>query len=301
VCKGLPPERAAKLLADALAKASDSPAQEALAQVLVEVCKGLPPERAATHLKPAAKLLVDALAKASNSPARATLAGVLVEVCQGLPPKVAATHLEPAAKLLADALAKASDSPARASLAWGLAEVCKGLPPERAATHLKPAAKLLVDALAKASDSPAQEALARSLAEVCQGLPADRAATHLLRGCVLYPELQQQFILSTLPHSAVSTVGLLSSPSGPGPLLAIFARVSEGAIPSLAEVVARSSLPDVVRVLQHPLCYGPARDLFLRRAEQLTGQKFATRWDLVDWLARNHPEIDLSAPPPEPE
>jgi hypothetical protein len=54
-------------------------------------------------------------------------------------------------------------------------------------------------------------------------------------------------------------------------------------------------------VLQQPLCYGEARDVFLRRAEQLSGQQFATRWELVDWLARNRPDIDLSAPPPEPE
>jgi hypothetical protein len=213
-------------------------------------------------------------------------------VGKGLPP-------ERAAKLLADALAKESDSSARAALAGGLAEVCKGLPPEVATTHLEPAAKLLADALAKESDPEARAALAGGLAELGMGLPPCPAAAHLLRGCAQYPELQKQFILSTLPHSGASTVGLLGSPSGPGPLLAVSARVVGGAVPSFAELAARSSLPDVVRVLQHPLCYGEPRDIFLRRAEQLAGQKFATRWQLVDWLARNRPQIKLSAPPPD--
>jgi hypothetical protein len=62
-------------------------------------------------------------------------------------------------------------------------------------------------------------------------------------------------------------------------------------------VVGRSSLPGSVTALKHPLCYGEPRALFLRRVERLTKQQFKTRWELVDWLTRNRPDINLSTPP----
>jgi hypothetical protein len=67
--------------------------------------------------------------------------------------------------------------------------------------------------------------------------------------------------------------------------------------PALGASAQRCSLEESVEALKHPFCWGEERGLFLRRAEQLTGQKFRTRWELVDWLRQNHPDIDLSAPP----
>jgi hypothetical protein len=148
-------------------------------------------------------------------------------------------------------------------LARNIVHSTRRLPPDRAATHLDPAAKLLVEALAKEQDSSARAALARGLVEVCKALPSDRAATYLLRSFAQYPQLQSGFI------------------------------------PAISEVAGRCSLPDLIRSLEHPVCYGQARQVFLRRVEQLAERQFQTRWEMVAWLIKNHPEIDLSRPPQE--
>jgi hypothetical protein len=182
-------------------------------------------------------------------------------VCKALPADPAATYLGPAAKVLAEALAKESSSSDRAALGGGLVEVCKALPADQAATYLGPAAKVLAEALAKESSPDERTALARGLAEVCKTLSANRAIPYLLLGFAQNPEVQEQ---------------LLSS---------------------LSEVSGRSLLADVVESLKQPLCYGEARQVFLRRAEQLAKRNFKTRWELVDWLTANHPEINPSTPP----
>jgi hypothetical protein len=70
-------------------------------------------------------------------------------------------------------------------------------------------------------------------------------------------------------------------------------------IQSLADIAERCLLADVVESLKHPLCYGDARQIFLQRAEELTGQQFKTRWDMAAWVTKNHPEIDTASPPRE--
>jgi len=40
-----------------------------------------------------------------------------------------------------------------------------------------------------------------------------------------------------------------------------------------------------------------ARQVFLRRVEQLAGRRFQTRWEVADWLPKNLPETNPSAPP----
>jgi hypothetical protein len=175
-------------------------------------------------------------------------------VGKALPPGRAADYLEPAAKLLADALARAPDSRACATLAEALAELCKALPPESAA-------KLLAEALARAPDSEARVTLAEALAELCKALPPEPAASYLLRSLARYVRLQDLLI------------------------------------PAISEVAGRSSLPQVVGFLKHPFCYGQARQKFLQRVEEVTAEQFKTRWEMVDWLTKNRPEINLSAPP----
>jgi hypothetical protein len=229
------------------------------------VCKALAPGQAAAHLGPAARALARDLAKQSDPAARNHLARALAAVCKALAPGQAAAHLGPAARALARDLAKQSDPFARGVLARALAAVCEALPEGRAAAHLDPNAQALARVLAKQSSIAGRLDLALGLAAVAKALPADRAMPYLLSGLARYPGVQKQFFTS------------------------------------LSEVAGRSSLPDVVGGLKHPLCYGEARQLLLRRAEKLTGRQFRSRWELVDWLTTNHPEIDPSTPPRVPE
>jgi hypothetical protein len=291
----LPPERAAdhldqaaRAMVDALGKKSNRPAVIPLARVLAELARALPPDRAASRLKQAANGLFVARAEETDPSARITLAGGVAEIARALPP-------DDVAKLLVDALAKESIPDVRKAFAAVLAEVAKTLPPEWAASHLVPETKRLVDDQAKkfeqlakggrdfaeisrksnppdlakrlvdflAMDSPfyARQGMAAVLAEVSKGLSPDRAAPHLLRGLAQDPELQELLI------------------------------------PLLREVAGRSSLPDTVGFLKHPLCYGEARLVFVRRVEQLAEQHFRTRWEMTNWLAKEHPETDPLAPP----
>jgi hypothetical protein len=56
----------------------------------------------------------------------------------------------------------------------------------------------------------------------------------------------------------------------------------------------------VVALLKQPTCVGETRAVLLHRMEQLTGQKFASVWEMVDWLEKNDPSIDLRSPPRPP-
>jgi hypothetical protein len=169
--------------------------------------------------------------------------------------------LEPAAKALADALGSETHPADRWALAEGLAAVAGGLPPEQRAAFLSPAAKALADALGSETGSGNRQNLAKGLAAVARGLPPDRGTPLLLPHVALSAELK----------------GILS--------------------PALVALAPRCSLEESVEALKSPFCCGDVTDLFLRRAEQLTGQTFRTRWELVEWLRKNHPEIDLSASP----
>ncbi len=69
---------------------------------------------------------------------------------------------------------------------------------------------------------------------------------------------------------------------------------------ALRALAARLDLQGKVDLLKHPACVGPARDAVLQEAGKQLDQKFADVWDLVDWLAEHHPEIDLLSPPQPP-
>jgi hypothetical protein len=265
VCKAMRPDPAAKFLAEAMAKETDDSALAALANALGEVCMKIPADRAATYLDPAAELLAKAMPTQSLG-ALEGLARALGDVCRALPAERAAKHLDPAAKFLVEALAKGTNWRAREELLRVLVEVCGAMPAERAATDLDPAAKLLAEALAIDPDSTRRAVVAARLGLVYKQLPADKAIPYLLAGLAQYPQTYDTFLSS------------------------------------LSDVAGRQfSLADVVEGLKHPVCYGEARKIFLQRAEQLTRQQFKTRWDMVAWHIKNHPETYPSTPPRELE
>jgi hypothetical protein len=297
-CKGMPPDRAAKyldpaakLLVGALAKETDGNRRENLSLALLEVCHDMSPHQADAHVDAAAKLLADALAKEQPF-AREVLARALAYACKGLSPKRAAMHLDAAAKFLVEALAKETNSRAREELLRVLFEVCKAMPPGQAATDLYPAAKLFSEAIAIEPDSTRRAAVAAKFAMVYERSPADRkripyVLTGSTRRAVLAAKLA--VVYKQLPADKAIPYLLTGLPQYP--------ETQETFLRSLSGVAGRCLLPDVVESLKHPLCYGDARQIFLQQAEQLTGQQFKTRWEMVDWLTKNHPEISLSTPP----
>jgi hypothetical protein len=321
ICKVLPKDRAqayldpaAKLLfADAQSAEPEASSYANFAEGLAEICKVLPKDRAQAYLDRAAKLLSDALNTETKPPFislwRATLAKSLAVVCRGLPPERAVAYLDPAAKRLADTLSKEADLDSPAA---SLAEVCKGLPPNRADTYLGPVLPLLAAALIKTADSSISARLAWSLAQVGNGLSSAQAAVHLYPITKLLNDALDKETSPSKPDNNQSSLarglaeGCLHLPTNwAGPLLlqrfAQFPQYRELFVSSLLEMAGRTSLEDAVGILKHPLCDGEIRRVFLRRVEQLTGQQFKTRWEMADWLTKNHPEINLSTPSGGPE
>jgi hypothetical protein len=200
------------------------------------------------------------------------------------------------AGLLLQAMQQTPEPTTRGLLAGGLKKVCNGLPPDRAASYLAPAAKLLAAALAKEADPSARAALASVLAEVCKALPPDRAAELLTGALVKEDDSSARAALArglaqvskALPPDQAIMHLLPTVAQDPGSQTQLMA--------ALWEAAGRSTLAKVVESLRHPFCYGEARQVFLRREEELAGQSFRTRWELIAWLSGNHPEIDASIP-----
>jgi hypothetical protein len=146
-------------------------------------------------------------------------------------------------------------------LAQGVSAVTKGLPPERAEVLLAPAAQALTAALAKATDPTDRWVLAEGLSAAARRLPPDRRARQLIDCSGRF--LDVSFVLS----------------------------------PAIGELASGASLERAVEWLKHPLCYGHAAAAILSQIKTSDGKTFRTRWELVEWLRRNRPDIDLSAPP----
>jgi hypothetical protein len=297
VAKGLPQAqkddllgKAATLLLDALDKETDAHARERLDWALAEVAKGLPAQR-----------LLDALAKEKDANARFRLAAALGEVAKGLPQAQKDDLLDQATTLLLDALDKETDAHARERLAAALREVVKGLPADKAA-------KVLLETLDKEKNRDAQCWLASALAEVAERLPQARKAD-------LRHQAAKFVILSRdIPKNAKIREGLAEDlakgateagvPKGTILLFQALAQqpaLEEQNLAALEHMATQMEMPVAVDLLKQPLCYGKARQILLRRVEQLTGQTFPSRWDMVDYLRRHRPDIDLDTPPQRPD
>jgi hypothetical protein len=293
VAKGLPGARrtdlldqVAKLVLDALTKEEDSDGRIRLALALEEVAKGLPGARRTDLLDQGAKLVLDALTKEKAPYARSLLASALGEVAKSLPPNKAA-------RLLLDTFDKEEDADSRVLLALALGEVAKALPPDQAA-------KPFLDALDKAKNAGARFRLASVLADVAKGPPADQAVQ------LLFDALDKE--QDPLPRNrlAEELAKLSTEASVPKGALLLFQALAQHpdlattllpALEKVASQLTNDNLQVAVELLKQPLCYGKARQVLLHRVEQLTGQTFSTRWDMVDYLRRHRAGIDLDSPP----
>jgi hypothetical protein len=151
-------------------------------------------------------------------------------------------------------------------LAYGLAAVAARLEPKDAA----PAAAALSQAMAKTTDRIAPSYWALRLAAVLTRVdPAE---------------------LSPGVAAVVAAIGPLPSSGHPAALPAILGRAVE-------PLACRFSTPELVELLKHPTCVGPARRMILDHLEYRYHQKFTDHWDFVAWAKKHLPGLDLTSPP----
>jgi hypothetical protein len=297
VCHGLPIERAATVLAGAISKGADPN----LTSGLAAACKASPPPRAA-------KALVAALRNEANAIALRALVSQLVDVCKTLPEGV--EELGPAADELAAAIENQPNPYDRAALADGLVALSEKLPRPENTKSLERAATALVAAIGKET-GPHQSMLASRLANVCKQLPEGDRLRHLGPAAdKIVDSFAETTNGATRKHGAETLAAFAPQlppiPAGTTLFQAVAqapdqAAILRPAVTELANRLGQGELAEFVELLKLPLCHGDVREILLRRLETVTGQRFRTKWDVVEYVRKNHPTINLTTPPPLPQ
>jgi hypothetical protein len=161
---------------------------------------------------------------------------------------------------------KTTYSYALRGLAEGLKAVAGKLPPKQA----QQAVESIVQAMHKTTDSDALRVLAEGLKAVANKL--------------------------TPEQTTVCTVNLAE-------LLVTDSR--DELAKTLDFFKTRLPVAGLIQVLKSPLCVGKARQALLQQLGQHPEiqQRFATLWDMVDWIKANRPDLEahLRTPPVRPE
>jgi hypothetical protein len=66
-------------------------------------------------------------------------------------------------------------------------------------------------------------------------------------------------------------------------------------------IPCRFSTPELVALLKHPLCAGPARRVILDLLEDRYQQRFVDHWDFVRYAEKQRLGLDFTTPPRRPE
>ncbi len=299
---------AARVLAEALEKETESGGRQQLAAGLSAVAAGLPPVEGA-------RVLMQALEKETYSWQRQQLAGGLAAVAAGLQPAEGPRVLGQAARLLMQALEKETDSSAQRQLAGGLAAVAAGLPPAEAAQWCESAIQRLE--LAHPQDQRQLEntiprlivALPPELAlfyskkwasKLCSGLDVNGHGA--MRGArwgraVHIDNLDAFLIDASRPEvsrraTAVATaIGLSGSQA--------FRAVPSFA-PGCEPLPCYLSTQDLVELLKMPTCFDEARKVVLKHLGNRYGRRFANHWEFVRFAQDQHLDLDFTTPPQRP-
>jgi tRNA A-37 threonylcarbamoyl transferase component Bud32 len=184
VAARMEPAAAARLLADGLARATNSSVLALWARSLDRVTDRLEPVEAMRISTETTRLLADALAKEPNAGSRHALAEPLRTWTARLEAAEARRISTKAARLLADDLAKEKNAFARAALARTLVTVAAQLEPAEGTRLSAEAARFLANDLAKEKNASAKATLVQALAAVAPQLePAEgtRLATEAAR------------------------------------------------------------------------------------------------------------------------
>lgn len=289
----LPPAEAAKVaerLADSLVRESYNigPWAKALAAVAV----WLEPAAAAD----VGKRLSAALAKSTVVDASHPLAEGLAALAARLDAKQANQLSAAAADRLVNTFTK--EALPRDDLADGLAALAPWLEPEDArkaadriapkldepSTHKRPLVKVLV-AMALRLEPRDAARIGERLGQELDRTLIDPDMDYLVRGLAAVARRLGGEEAAKLEEGLARALAKARYPHLAKPL-------AEG-----LAATGRLDLQKAAWLLRCPACVGPARDILMRDLERQTGQTFETRWDLVEWLRRNRPSIDLVAPP----
>ena len=174
------PDRAARLLAGALAKESDYFTRGRLIKGLVAVAARLEPGPAAEYRALITETFAGVFVKGMNTVVLASLARDLNVVAALLPPDQAAALCSRAARTLADELAGPLDAYQRSNLTTALATVAACLPSDRSDEYRSLAARSLADALVNEANLYSRGSLADALVSVIARMKPDRAASVLM-------------------------------------------------------------------------------------------------------------------------
>jgi hypothetical protein len=168
-----------------------------------------------------------------------------------------------AAQRFFDAMDKdPEDKPYAPALALALAAAAPRL--ERAAAAA--AAQRVIHAMTKTTSEKAQAALALALGAVAPRLDDAGVAVAASRFLIV----------------------IASNPNRP---------MTEDSLRVFQALGAQLDRQGRVDLLKHPACVGQARAVVLQQLGKESGREFNDVWELVDWLAEHHPEVDVLTPP----
>jgi hypothetical protein len=192
-------------------------------------------------------------------------AGGLSALAARLEPQEAAA----AAAALTQAMAKTTNPVTLSGLAGGLSALAARLGPQEAAA----AAAALTQAMAKTTADGLLARLAGGLAAVLTGVDP--------------PEFSRRTAL------VVAAVGPLAGTGQPVATPAILGQ-------ALEPLPRRFSTQELVDLLKHPTCIGPARRVILDRLEDRYRRKFADHWEFVRFAQEQKLGLDFTSPPKRP-
>jgi tRNA A-37 threonylcarbamoyl transferase component Bud32 len=266
VADRLPPRDAARVRTQAAATLSQAMAKTIDPDALERLAQGLAAVASRLERKQAAATLSQAMAKETDAASLEPLAGGLAAVAGRLERKEAARCCAQAAATLTKAMGKTTDPAAQERLARGLAAVAGRLQPKEAARCCAPAAAILSQELAGRTNFRDLDCVARGLAAVAGGLEPKEAAQFF---AILIPVMAQMKDSSVLDQ---------------GPKL----------------VGCRLSTPQLVELLKHPTCMGPARRAILDELEHRYRRTFADHWAFVRFAKEQKLGLDFTTPPQRP-
>jgi tRNA A-37 threonylcarbamoyl transferase component Bud32 len=303
--------QAAGILSRAMNKNPDPGSLSLLAQGLSAVADRLGKKEATGLCAEAAGMLTRATSNPTEPDPLSSLARGLVAVARHVGRGEAAGHCARAAAALTRALSKTTDRADLQSLVQGLCVLTARLDGKEAAGRCAEASAALTRALSKATQPADLPLLARGLSAVVGGLePKDaaRAAEALTRAMSMTPDPKARAELARELEATLTgdtrdlptrAAGLVAGVRVPLPGQAL----PTPALPALAlgPPPCRLSTQELVELLKHPLCVGPARRVVLDQLARRYRRPFADHWEFVRFAGALNLGFDFTTPPRRPE
>jgi hypothetical protein len=280
-----------------MAKSSYPNALYRLAQAVGELARRLPPDQATR----AAQRILDAMARAPYPSTLPPLAEAVGRLAGRLPPEQGAAVNARAAQRILDAMAKSAEPSALSPLAQAVGETARRLPPDQAAAVTTKAAQRILDSMPKAASPYLLSQLAQAVGELARRLPPDQAARAAQHALDAMTRTTHRDSLNALEQVAAR----------------LRARCSKQGVidllkqPTCVGAVRRGALEELTRRLGPPAPQAVASTLAAVQASPLAAtamavytdslypgfrRPFPGLWEAVDWLRKEHPELDFASP-----